>query len=162
VEELQVEKLLMLGDVKEGFNQELLKPLINYSFHRMMTKGLLPPIPEILQDAELEVQFISQLALAQKTSDKGIILDMMAFIANLAQTDPEVLDNFDKDYAVRAYRTAVGADPKVLHSDTEVSEIRNARAQREAQMQELAAAQAGAKAAKDISTANMNDARSAM
>ena len=53
VAERHEEKLLMLGPVLERLHNELLDPLIDITFNRMIENNLIPPAPPELQGMEL-------------------------------------------------------------------------------------------------------------
>lgn len=66
VAERHEEKLLMLGPVLERLHNELLDPLVDITFTRMLQAGIVPPAPEELQGMDLNVEFVSMLAQAQR------------------------------------------------------------------------------------------------
>ena len=66
VAERHEEKLLMLGPVLERMHNEILDPLIEMTFSRMVEAGIVPPPPDELQGMELNVEFVSMLAQAQR------------------------------------------------------------------------------------------------
>jgi hypothetical protein len=66
VAERHEEKLLMLGPVLERLHNELLSPMIDMTFDYASDAGILPEPPEELQGQELNIEFISTLAQAQR------------------------------------------------------------------------------------------------
>ena len=66
VAERHQEKLLMLGPVLERLQNEILDPLIEITFAQMIEAGIVPRPPDELQGKELNVEFISMLAQAQR------------------------------------------------------------------------------------------------
>jgi hypothetical protein len=52
-----------------------------------------------------------------------------AFGGNLAAVKPEIMDNYDTDSTVHIYVDALGADPRILHTDEERDAAREAKAQ---------------------------------
>jgi hypothetical protein len=66
VAERHEEKLLMLGPVLERLHNELLDPLIDTTFSRMIEAGAVPPPPEELLGVELNVEYVSVMAQAMK------------------------------------------------------------------------------------------------
>jgi len=67
VAERHEEKLLMLGPVLGRMNTELLEPLIELTFQKLLAAGVLPPPPPELQGVNLSVEFVSILAQAQRS-----------------------------------------------------------------------------------------------
>ncbi|MHB1371260.1 MAG: portal protein, partial [Pseudomonadaceae bacterium] len=66
VAERHEEKLLMLGPVLERMHNEILDPMIEMTFSRMVEANIVPPPPQELQGMELNVEFVSMLAQAQR------------------------------------------------------------------------------------------------
>ena len=89
VSERHEEKLLMLGPMLERLHSELLDPLINITFERLVNAGVIPPAPEALQNTELSVEYISVLAQAQRMSSVNGIERVVGFASSVAQIWPE-------------------------------------------------------------------------
>lgn len=139
VVERHEEKLLMLGPVLERLESELLDPLIDLTFDIMMEAGLIPPFPEELSGQEINVEYISMLAQAQKMVGTTAIEQLTSFVGSLAAAKPEILDKYDGDEAVDAYSGMLGTPPKIIRSAEKVAVIRTQRA-KEAQAAQAAAA----------------------
>ena len=61
-------------------------------------RGALPEIPEkLLASPGYQVEFVSKIALSIKKIESMGWLQTEAAIASMAQTNPEILDNFDAD-----------------------------------------------------------------
>lgn len=141
------ERLLQLGPVLERLHSEFLNKLINRTFNQMVRKDLLPPPPEELAGSEIEVQFVSTLAMAQRSAAVSAIDDMGMFVGQLAQLNPDVLDKIDFDQAVDERSLITGVPPKIIRSDDAVSQMRE---QRQQQMQEQMMAQVAMQAAGQV------------
>ena len=149
VAERHEEKLLMLGPVLERLHNELLNPLIEITFTRMVEAGaLLPPPPE-LQGMELNVEFVSMLAQAQRAIGTNSVDRYVANLGAVAQFKPDVLDKFDSDQWADAYADMLGVDPKIIVPSDKVALIRKAR-------NEAQAAQAQIESMKTMSEAARN------
>lgn len=149
VAERHEEKLLMLGPVLERLHNELLNPLIEITFTRMVEAGaLLPPPPE-LQGMELNVEFVSMLAQAQRAIGTNSVDRYVANLGAVAQFKPDVLDKFDSDQWADAYADMLGVDPKIIVPSDKVALIRKAR-------NEAQAAQAQVESMKTMSEAARN------
>lgn len=143
----QQEKLLALGPVLEQLNTDVLNPLIDRTFAIMLRRGELPPPPQQLQGQPLRVEYISILATAQKAVALGSLERFTAFVAQLAGTDPSVIDKVNRDELVAAYGDATGIEPRLLVPDEQVAQVRQARAKAEQAAQAAkVAADAGAAA----------------
>lgn len=152
VAERHEEKLLMLGPMLERMFNELLDPLIDLTFDRMLDVGLLPPPPEELAGRELSVEYVSMLAQAQhavgiNAMDRGI-----GFASSLIGMQEDVRDRFDFDKIASDYWRKLGNDAKLLVPDDQVMLIRQARAKAMAAKEQSAMMAEQAKAMKDLGT----------
>lgn len=160
IAERHEEKMLMLGPVLERLHNELLAPLIDMAFDRLQSAGALPPPPPELEGVDLEVEFISVLAQAQRAVAAAGTDRLLGTVTTLAQIKPDIVDKIDGDQVIDAYAEMFGVDPKIILSDERVAEIRTQRAQQQAAQQAAEAAPAMASTAKAVSgidTRNMSD-----
>jgi hypothetical protein len=152
VAERHEEKLLMLGPVLERLHNELLKPLIDETFFKMLAAGILPPAPEELQGVELDVEFVSMLAQAQRAIGVNSIDRFVGGLGMVAQMRPEVLDKLNPDKWADAYADMLGVDPELIVSSEDVAIVRQQRAEADAQAQQMASIQMQAEAAQKLGT----------
>lgn len=153
VAERHEEKLLMLGPVLERLHNELLDPLIEMTFTRMLEAGIVPPPPEELQGQELEVEFVSMLAQAQRAVGTNSVDRFVGNLGAVAQFKPEVLDKFDTDKWADTYSDMLGVDPQLIVPADEVAFIRKQRADAMAAQQRMAMMQQSADTAKNLAAA---------
>ena len=159
VAERHEEKLLMLGPVLERLHNELLDPLIDNTFNRMVEVGLIPPAPEEMQGMELSVEFVSMLAQAQRAIGTNSVDRYVNNMGMVAQMKPDVLDKFDSDAWADGYADMLGVDPKLIVAGERVAKIRQARAE---QQQAMAQQEAANQAAENMSKLGKVDAGNAM
>ena len=133
VAERHEEKLLMLGPVLERLHNELLDPLIDNTFNRMIEAGIVPPAPEELQGMDLNVEFVSMLAQAQRAIGTNSVDRYTNSLGMVANFKPDVLDKFDADQWANAYGEMLGIDPELIVPDKQVAKIRQQRAEAQAQ-----------------------------
>ncbi len=160
VAERHEEKLLMLGPVLERLHNELLQPLIDITFDYAARAGVLPEPPPELQGMDLNVEFISVLAQAQRAVATQGMDRLIGAVGQIAAIKPEVLDKIDFDHVVDNYGDAYGVDPKVIIPDDQVAAIRQQRAQAMQAAQTAAVAPQvvdSAKTAGEIDMANLQD-----
>jgi hypothetical protein len=156
IEERHEEKLLALGPVLEQLNQDLLDPLIDHVFEKMLAFGLIPEPPPELQGSPLKVEYLSVLAQAQKLVDVGGIERFAQFALAAAPINPEILDKVDFDQMIDVYGDILSIAPGVVRPDEAVMQIRQARAQaQQAQAQAEMAAQ-NAQSARNLSQADLS------
>lgn len=157
VAEKHEEKLLMLGPVLERLHTELLDPLIDRTFNILQQNGVLPVPPPELQNRELNVEYVSVLAQAQRLVATGAVDRLVGFTGQLASVWPEARHKINASQAVDMYGESLGVDPSLIRSDDEVAAMAQAEAQQAAQAQAMANAQAGVDMAKTASEASVSE-----
>lgn len=150
VTERHEEKMLLMGPVLERLNAEMLDPLINIVFNKLVQADLLPPLPEDLQGQQLNVEFISILAQAQKAISTNSVDRMFSVLGNLAGMKPDIVDNVDLDFWPQWYADALGVDPRFIVSGKKVAVIREQRARAEQQAAAVEQLQGATQAAKNM------------
>lgn len=153
VAEKHEEKLLMLGPVLERLHNELLKQKINLTFDRMVEAGIVPPPPPEMHGQELNVEFVSMLAQAQRAIGTQSIDRYVGSLGVIAQFKPDVLDKFDSDRWADKYGDMLGVDPDLIVADDKVAIIRENRAKVQQAQAAAAAAEQAANTAKAASQA---------
>ena len=160
VAERHQEKLLMLGPVLERLHNELLSPLIDITFERCVQAGILPPAPPELEGLDLNVEFISVLAQAQRAVATQSIDRTVASVMQLAQLWPEARHKIDPLQVVDDLGNAYGINPKIIVPDDVVQERMQAEAQAAQAQQQAAAMPAvvdSAKVASEIDMQGLGD-----
>lgn len=146
----QEEKMRILGPVLGRLQSELLSPLIIRVFNIMLRNGLFLPTPDILQQQELKIEFVSPMALAQRSQELQSLMRGLEIFGSMSQALP-VMDYLDGDGMVKQVVDILGLPAKVIKSDAEVRQIREERAAQEQQAMEqqqlLAETQAAKQAA---------------
>jgi hypothetical protein len=150
------EKLQVLGPVIERVQNELLDRTIDRTYDIMFKAGMIPPPPPELEGQGFEVEYISILAQAQKMVGTTAVEQTVAFVGQMAEVKPEVLDKLDTDEVVDAYANMTGVPPKMIRSDDQVAEIRNARAEAEQQAADMEQQERMAAGAKTLSETDLD------
>ena len=144
------EKMRLLGPVLGRLQSELLKPLIDRCFALILRKNLFRPAPEFLAGKDIEIEYVSPLAKAQKSTELQSIMRAIEIMGSLANVAP-VFDHINMDKLVRHLADIVGVPQKVLKPQSQLNaERQQAQAQQEQmqQMQQLQqVAEAGGKIA---------------
>lgn len=144
VAERHEEKLLMLGPVLERMHNEILDPLIDIAFDRMIESGIVPTPPDELQGRKLNVEFVSMLAQAQRAVATNAVDRFVANLGAVASIKPEVLDKFNADRWTDDYADMIGVNPELIVPDEQVAQIRQQRAQAQQAAQQSALINQGA------------------
>lgn len=153
VAERHEEKLLMLGPVLERLHNELLSPLVDITFTRMVAAGALPPAPQELQGMDLNVEFVSMLAQAQRAIGTNAVDRFVGNLGAIARMKPDILDKFDQDQWADVYADMLGVDPSLIIADKEVALLRDARNQAMAAKEQAAALQQTSQSVKNMAQA---------
>lgn len=153
VAERYEEKMIMLGPVLERMTNEVHSPAIDQVFDAMLEAGIVPPAPEEMQGMDLNVEFISILAQAQRAISTNGIDRWVANLGQVANMRPDVLDKFDSDMWADEYAEMLGVSPTIVVPSERVAIVRQQRAQM--QQQQIAQEQAlqASNVAKNIGSA---------
>jgi hypothetical protein len=143
----------MLGPVLERLHNELLDPLIEMTFSRMIEANIVPPPPDELQGQDISVEFVSMLAQAQRAVGTNSVDRFVGNLGQVAQFKPDVLDKFDSDKWADAYSDMLGIDPEIIVPADQVAFIRKQRAQAAQAQQQMVMMQQGADTAKNLAAA---------
>jgi hypothetical protein len=160
VAERHEEKLLMLGPVLERIHNELLSPLIDITFDRCKAANLLPVAPPEIQGVNMNIEFISVLAQAQRSVAVNGMERLLQTAMALAPAKPDILDKLNFDQVIDDMGEAFGVNPAIVVSDQDVAAMRQQRAQAmQAQQAAAVAPQVveGAKTASEIDANNLRD-----
>lgn len=164
-----VEKMQIIGPVIENLLSESLQPKLRRIFGILRRRGMIPPPPDSLKGMPLDIQFVSILALAQKSASTTGIEAMMKMTGELAQIKPDILDNVDFDEVLSEYNILLGNKQKILHGAKSVAQVRQARVQaqqKQQQMQEMMqgvdTAQKAAGAANTLSQTDVGTGQNAL
>ena len=134
------EKMRLLGPVLGRLQSEFLQPLISRSFALLLRNGFLPPAPEQLQGQDIEIEYVSPLAKAQKLTDLQSMLRGVEVMMQVAEIAP-VMDYLDTDRLVKYLFEVTGIPARVIRSDEEVAQMRRQQQQaaqaQQAQQQEM-------------------------
>lgn len=123
------EKLRLLGPILARQQFEFLRPLIDRVFAIMLRQGRFSEAPEILQDTDVQVQYSSMIAKAQRVGESQNLVRAMEIVGPLIQADPAALDNIDSDAALRHVFGIFSVPEEILKDSKVVDQERQARAQ---------------------------------
>ena len=130
------EKMRLLGPVLGRLQSELLKPLIDRTFALILRKNLFRPAPEFLAGTDIEIEYVSPLAKAQKSSELQSIMRAIEIMGSLSNVAP-VFDHINMDKLVRHLADIVGVPQKILKPQSELNAERQQAAQQQEQMQQM-------------------------
>ena len=143
------EKMRLLGPVLGRLQSELLKPLIDRAFNILLRKEQFIPAPEFLSGQDIEIEYVSPLAKAQKSSELSSITRVIEILGSLANVAP-VFDYINFDALVKHVANIVGVPQKILKTQSQVNAEREEQAAQAEQQQQMAKMQQVAQAGGDI------------
>ena len=143
------EKMRLLGPVLGRLQSELLKPLIDRVFAILLRNNMLPQAPEFLSGRDIEIEYVSPLAKAQKSTELQSIMRAIEILGSLANVAP-VFDYVNFDNLVKHLADIVGVPQKILKSQSQVNAERQQAQQQQQEMQQMQQLQQVAKAGGDI------------
>lgn len=117
------EALITLGPVLTRLHNELLDPLTDRVFNIIARAELLPDAPDELSGHELQVEYVSTLAKAQKADVSQTIERTAAFVAGLSEAFPNARHKFDELQAIDEFSKAESVPPKIIRSNEVASQL---------------------------------------
>ena len=130
------EKMRLLGPVLGRLQSELLRPMIDRTFAILLRKKLFRPAPEFLAGQDIQIEYVSPLAKAQRSSELQSVMRAIEIFGSLSKISP-VFDHIDVDALVTYLADIVGVPAKVLNSQAQVNAIRQKKQQEMMQQQQM-------------------------
>jgi len=156
--ELTSEKMSQMGPLLERLQTGYLPQVIERVDSVCERLGLFPPPPPEIQGMEIKVEYVSVLNQAQKQNLITPILDTVKSVIEISTTTqlPEILDKIKFDKVTDHLGLLNGVPEDIIISDEEVEQIRKARAQQQALMNQAQMGQTMAQTAKTMSQSDMS------
>ena len=142
------EKMRILGPVLGRLQSELLQPMILRVFNIMLRNKLFLAAPEILANQEIDIEYVSPMALAQRSQELQSLIRGLELFGQIGQVAP-VQDYIDENGLIKQIISLLGLPAKMIKSDNQVAELRQQRAAAQAEQQQMMQAMQEAKVAKD-------------
>lgn len=150
VNELKEEKMVLLSPLLEQIHIAL-KQVLDWIFNEEVETGIIPPIPEVLQGQEIEIEFISTLAQAMKVQNIASMERFTTFVANMAQTiDPLLAKKINPEVMIDAYADYANIDPSQITPSEDFAKIVEAVAQKQQQQEQMNALMQGTQLVKNM------------
>ena len=146
------EKMRLLGPVLGRLQSEFLQPLITRCFNLLLKNNKLPAIPEMLGEQDIEIEYVSPLAKAQKSQELSSVMRGIEIFGSLQNVAP-VFDYVDIDGLVNHIKDVLGLPAKMMKSKAQLQEQQQQKQQVEIEQQQLQQAQQVAEAAGQIAPA---------
>ena len=121
-----------LKDVTENLNR-------NYNI--LSKNKMFDEAPEFLRDGDIEIEYVSPLAKAQRSTDVQSLLRMVELTQPLSQIDPSVMDYVDMDGLVKHLIKVLSIPSVAVRGDEQVAQLRQQRQEAQEQQAEMMAQQ---------------------
>ncbi len=137
------------GPITGRLEKEFLQPLTLNSFKMMLRGGAFDPIPQIVQQvlagqipgetSALKINFINTLSRSQRFEQMGNVRQWIATAQEIsvATGSPNPMDRINTDQVMKLTEEVLGVPPKLVRTEKELQEIRDARAQEQQQQQDI-------------------------
>ena len=142
------EKMRILGPALSRLQSELLQPMILRVFNIMLRNKLFPVAPEVLANQEIDIEYVSPMALAQRSQELQSLIRGLELFTQIGQIAP-VQDYIDENGLVKNIINLLGLPAKMIKSDSQVQQVREQRAAAQAQAMQMQQAMQEAQMAKD-------------
>ena len=151
------EKMTVLGPAVGRFMNDVLQPLVEKVVITLFEANRLPRMPDVMiQNPQFNVKFVGRLIQSQRQSEVNNIVNALSIAGQISQFKPEVLDKINGDKAVEEVFDITGVSTDLLNSDSEVRELRMARAAAQERNEQLANASMAAATYKDAAEGDKN------
>lgn len=128
------EKLRLMGPVLGRQHFELLRPLITRLFDIMQRRNMIPQAPAKIQGKKFDVRYSSLIARAQRMAEGQNLVRAMQIVQPIAQVIPSMTDGIKGDEVLREVWGIYGLNHKLLESDRDLQQKRDAMAKQKADM----------------------------
>ena len=155
------EKMQQLGPVVQRMQYEFLSKIIERVYAILDRANVFPQpedaqLAQMLSQEEIQIEYISPLAQAQKLSGLVNIEQAVSFTAQVAQFDAAALDKINFPKAVDKYCDMLGAPSVIRRTEDEFEAIQKQKAEAAAQQQQAAQAAAAVQMAVPATVAAKN------
>tara|TARA_R110002050_G_scaffold6364_1_gene26409 strand:- start:123 stop:881 length:759 start_codon:yes stop_codon:yes gene_type:complete len=131
------EKMRLLSPALGRMQAELLHPLINRIFALLSKKKAFEAAPEFMQTGEIDIEYVSPMAKAQRSSDVQSAMQLFGFLQPLMQIDPSVIDYLDIDGLASHIIKVTNVPATVVRGKGDVESLRQQRAEQQQQQAEM-------------------------
>lgn len=156
--QINEERLLQIGPALEQVHGEWLERAVQRVAEQVLEAGIMPPAPPKLEGKELDLEFVSALAQAQKSVATGAIERTVTFTGALVEAGfTGAADKIDTDFAIDRYADLVGAPAKLIVPTKDAERNRQLRQEQEQRMAQMEMAAQAANTMKMAADAKLGD-----
>lgn len=123
------ERLQMMGPTLAAYEPNVLNVVLERTYALLDRMGLTPEPPKDMGPmATLDVEYLSPLSQALRSTNGESIISFFSQIAAILQVDPATVDKLNTDQMIDELARANATPGSIVRSDEEVEAIREARA----------------------------------
>lgn len=150
VNEIKEEKMVLLSPLLDQVHKGL-RSILDWIFFETVDTGIMAEPPEEIQAEEMETEFVSALALAQKVKNISGIERFTTFVTNLSQAcDPTLVKKINADMVVDKYVEIANVNPELVVPTDEVNKYREQLQQQQQQAQQMQQVKEGTEMIKNM------------
>lgn len=150
VNEIKEEKMVLLSPLLDQVHKGL-RSILDWIFFETVETGIMAEPPEEIQAEEMETEFVSALALAQKVKNISGIERFTTFVTNLSQAcDPTLVKKINADMVVDKYVEIANVNPELVVPTDEVNKYREQLQQQQQQAQQMQQVKEGTEMIKNM------------
>jgi hypothetical protein len=158
----QRDRLQILGPIVSRQEVEFLGPLVERTLYIMVKNQMLPPPPEILMDADFQVEYTNPVGIAQRSGEMTSVSSLLQFLTPMAQIDPSVFRRLDPGRVATIAAEILRVPPSVFKTEEEFAAEMEAEAQQMAMQSQMQEQMAVAEADNLVSMADRNRSQASL
>lgn len=158
----QRDRLQILGPIISRQEVEFLGPLVERTLIIMVKNQMLPPPPEVLLQADFQVEYTNPVGIAQRAGELTSVSSLIQFLTPLAQIDPSVMRRLDPARIATLAAEILRVPPSVFKTEEEFAAEIEAQAQQMSMQSQRQEQMAVAEADNLLSMADRNRAQATL
>lgn len=140
----------LMGPTLGRIQADFLDPLIRRTFMILIRAGQMPEMPEVVADADLDIEYIGPLPRAQKSEQAQSIEMWLGTIAQLGELFPSMLDVPNPDEIAKKLAELRGVPFSLLNDEEDIAIMREEKQARQQAQDQLMAMQEGGKGVQEM------------
>lgn len=138
ISQLQAERLRLMAPMLGRIQSEYITPMLTRVFFIKLRQGDFGNVPEMVQKSGFKIRYLSSLAMAREADEIKSIVGGLELAATFKQYKQDADDIIDYDKALKKGLVSANFPSDALHTDEDIEKRREARAEAERGMEELA------------------------
>ncbi len=124
----------LLGPVF-GRLETQLGPMVERAFGIMLRVGALSELPAVIEEGELDIEYVGPLARSQRMSEVNALRQWLEQLVQIAAIRPDIADVPDFDEIARDTARVLNVNERYVNSEDDIADTRADRAEQQQQAQ---------------------------